>query len=284
MRSSAVFALGLLLVACGGEGDVLPAAPVEAGTGGAEPQPDPSTSSGGGSEPSPAPQRQVYQRNPFGNVAASGNLLWDGDFEWMPAFASQYGWIQANNQSFFGAGLPKSVLGGACRSGVRCARLEGNNVLLGLAVVSSDNDLSVSFWVRPETEASDCQAVEAILVSQEGSEPSIPIAAGPMGDDGWCRFATVVPVRGSAQYLYMHNSDVVESFLVDDAVIVRASEAPPEMLAYQPQAAGPVDPALSDHVRKVGRTITQPQDPPKSEAQKAFEARLKRGWKIGGAR
>ena len=60
--------------------------------------PGPGGGGGGGSPPDPpdppAVKRTVIERNPFGNVEASQNLLWDGDFEWSSPFTDQYGWYE----------------------------------------------------------------------------------------------------------------------------------------------------------------------------------------------
>lgn len=276
--------LGLVAVAaCGGEGTILSPAPNQAEGGGGAGAGTSSTSSTGGSTPTPETVRQVYQRNPYGNVAATGNLLWDGDFEWRPAFASQYGWIQADSQSFAGAGLPKPVMGGACRSGIRCTRLEAGNVLIGLAVVSEDEELAASVWLKPERE-DDCTAVDVILISQDGSEPSVQLTPEPEGEDGWCRVAATVPVKASAQYLYLQSNAFGESFLVDDAVVVRATEAGAQTLAWRSRPTGPVDPDVSARGRELGRRLIELKDPPPSEAKRAFEERMKRLRRGGGGR
>jgi hypothetical protein len=271
------------LLGCGGEGTILAPAPNDGSGAGGEGAGTTSTSSSGGSTPTPQPKREVYQRNPYGNVAAAGNLLWDGDFEWRPAFASQYGWIQAENQNFAGAGLPKPVLGGACRSGIRCTRLEAGNVLIGLAVVSEDEELATSVWLYPEGE-DDCASVDVLLVSQDGSEPGVQLTADPVGDDGWCRVAATTPVLASAQYLYLQNNAFEGSFLVDDAVIVRASEAPAQMLSLKNRPTGPVDPAVVSKARNLGRHLLELKDPPPSAAKQAFEKRIKRRWRTGVGR
>ncbi|MBM4359336.1 MAG: hypothetical protein FJ096_14635, partial [Deltaproteobacteria bacterium] len=65
-------------------------APAPTGTAGVGGSNSPTSSSGGGGEPV---RRTVTTRNPFGNVAVSDNLLWDGDFEWLSSFADQYAWL-----------------------------------------------------------------------------------------------------------------------------------------------------------------------------------------------
>ena len=286
MRRVAIILLSMVVlaapVACGGEGTILDPAPFDATGDGGAGAGTTSTSSSGGSTPTPQPVREIHDRNPYGNVAATGNLLWDGDFEWRPAFASQYGWIQAESQSFAGAGLPKSVLGGSCRSGIRCTRLEAGNVLIGLAVVREDEELAASLWMKPEGEE-DCTAVDVLLVSQDGSEPGVQLAPEPVGEDGWCRVAATVPVRASAQYLYLQSNSSAGDFLVDDAVIVRATEAPAQMLALKNRPTGPVDPDVVAKARELGRHLVELKDPPPSEAKHAFERRMKR-LRRGGVR
>ena len=231
------------------------------------------TTSGGGA--TPVPKREVYQRNPFGNVAETGNLLWDGDFEFRPPFASQYGWYQAESSSLFGVGNTKQVVGVRCRSGLKCARLETDNVLLGLAVSSEGNDLSVSFWAKPDS--GTCLDVEAWLISQETtafSDAILPESDSPAAG-GWCHFLGLVAEQTHAQYLYIHNrsdSDVI----IDDAVIVPAHAERQMALS----ATLVPDPELAVAVRAWMARERLPRILPKSPGQLAWEKHMERRWRI----
>ena len=89
IRLLASVALACATTACGEEPlDPLPAAP-PAPTTSDRPTWVPPTASA-----PVAPRRTVIERSPYGNVKASQNLLWDGDFEWSSPFADQYGWIE----------------------------------------------------------------------------------------------------------------------------------------------------------------------------------------------
>ncbi|MCS6899329.1 MAG: hypothetical protein RMJ98_06560, partial [Myxococcales bacterium] len=87
---------------------------------------------GGGAGAPISPIRTVSQRNIFGNVAASDNLLWDGDFEWSGAFLSQYAW--SSGKSWKPSEAPEIKVLAACRSGMKCARVEKGGSMGGIGV------------------------------------------------------------------------------------------------------------------------------------------------------
>ncbi len=261
--------LGILAIAGCGEGTRLPPAPhapVDDTT---------TTTSDTSTDPPVTPEREVIQRDPFGNVAQSGNLMWDGDFEWRPPFASQPGWFQGDNISFAGFGPTKQIVGAQCKSGVKCTLLEGDDVLLGLAVASDGDDLDVSFWAHPDD--GNCLTIEAQLWSQETQSASDVIGpAGEPDEDGWCRYGAVVPERSEAQYLFIHNAGL-GNVIVDDAVIVAAGA---QQNAWSPRHVGVIDPALSDRIAEISATIIKPRILPKSEGELAWERHAQRRWRI----
>lgn len=272
MKIFALVPLALLpLVGCG-EGTRLPPAPHA-------PVEDTTTTTSDTTSDTPVtPKREVIERDPFGNVATSGNLLWDGDFEWRPAFASQPAWFQGDNISFAGFGSTKQVVGASCKSGVKCTLLEGDDVLLGLAVASDGDDLEVSFWAYPDD--GDCLVVEAQLWSQQTQSSSDVIgpASDEPGEDGWCRYVSIVPERHEAQYLFIHNAGLGSVF-IDDAVIVPAGA---QKNAWTPtRHLGVIDPALSDRIAEVSATIIKPRILPKSKGELAWERHQQRRWRIG---
>jgi hypothetical protein len=115
----------------GGAGDGLAGAPTipAAGSGGSAGQ----TGGQGGDAGAPiTPIRTVHQRNPFGNVAASDNLLWDGDFEWSGAFLAQYAW--SSGKSWKTSGGPEIEVLAACHSGMKCARVKKGGSIGGIGV------------------------------------------------------------------------------------------------------------------------------------------------------
>jgi hypothetical protein len=173
--------------------------------------------------PKPPPKREVLQRNPFGNVSETQNLLWDGDFEWSSPFSDQYGWIEPP----YTPSVTDVVVGPLCRSGVKCARIGDGADLVGIAVASAEHDLEASVWIRflPDEGAAapPCAEVEAYLLDLAGLPPfdddeALEPAADVPDETGWCRLAATVPQRNNKTYLYVDNrSDW--PILVDDAVV-----------------------------------------------------------------
>lgn len=168
--------------------------------------------------PDESVKRVVSQRNPYGNVAVTDNLLWDGDFEFRPSFPEQYGWLIGYGFGV-GFGLPPLATGARCRSGIKCAELGPGQHILGIAVGSEGDDLLVSFWAYPDD--GTCDGVGAGFISQYGSveagERIEPVEPDPF-EDGWCRFETVSPARTTAAYLSIENLSVT-NVVIDDAVV-----------------------------------------------------------------
>ena len=253
------------LAACGDEA----VNPVQlAGSGGS------TTASGaGGAGGAPVVKRRVEQRNPFGNVAASDNLLWDGDFEWRATFASQYGWYASPSPQFYQLGLPPLEMGARCKSGIKCARLDPDWVILGLGV-ASQHSLNVSVWAKPEDGM--CNAVLVILLSQSNSEPAVevPSERDAPAADGWCHYALLVPERDSATYLFVQNGSSGQ-LIVDDAVITPATEGQdvlPASLRIAPES-------VAAPIRAWARAVTRPRIEPPSEERLRFEERMRtRTW------
>lgn len=253
------------LAACGDE----TINPVQlAGTGGST-----AASGGGGDGGAPPAKRRIEQRNPFGNVAATDNLLWDGDFEWRATFASQYGWYASPSVQFNQLGLPPLEMGARCRSGIKCARLDPGWVILGLGVASQQS-LNVSVWGKPEDGA--CAGVSVLLLSQSNSEPAIevPPESDAPAADGWCRYALRVPARASAIYLFIQNLGSGQ-LIVDDAVITPAVDGqdviPASLRIASETVAAPI--------RAWARAATRPRIAPPSEERLRFEERMRtRKW------
>jgi peroxiredoxin len=125
--------------------------------------------------PPPTKKRDVLYTNPFGNVAETQNLLWDGDFEWLSPFTDQYGWIELPGSPT----ITDVEVGPACRSGLKCARLEhdGGSVI-GIAVSSATLDLEASIWARFEpvdgVPVPACAEVDAYLADLTGVRGLVP--------------------------------------------------------------------------------------------------------------
>ncbi|MBW2459893.1 MAG: hypothetical protein JRI68_35715 [Deltaproteobacteria bacterium] len=234
-----------------------------------------STSSGvggsGGQTPI-TPKRTVAQRNPYGNVAARNNLLWDGDFEWRSAFADQYGWMSSKG-GYMSFAPPALELGWKCRSGLKCALLGPNHRIMGLAVSSIDHDLAISFWAKPA--GGHCSELSAVFFTMSDSEQNVEVEAEATAPDGegWCHYAVQVSERLTAARLYIENVGQGPA-IVDDAVI-EPVETQPTGLTSKP----PTSVTLPAWVRQWSREATRPRVTPPNEAERRFRAGLKRRWR-----
>ena len=175
------------------------------------------------------PKRTIVERNPFGNVGASDNLLWDGDFEWSSPFASQYGWFQLPSSLT----LDEPVMGPICRSGVKCARVQRNDDILGVAVGAREEALYARVHIKfePDDEGflSPCDEASAIILDIGVDPPPDPdvelTLLTPVPDiTGYCIFEGLLEARKNKPYLLMSNHGQ-GAMLVDDAILVRASSS-----------------------------------------------------------
>lgn len=288
MRTSLLPVSGLLSFAlalgAGCSDESLSPLPVASGEGGAPVSP-PTVELPG---PNPVVKRTVIERNPFGDVAATQNLLWDGDFEWTSPFADEYGWWQLPSS----ATVEEVVIGPTCKSGVKCARLKKNGSLLGIGVGAAGKPLFASVAVKfepPEGEASPtCDKAELTIMDFGGpgaSDPDAdvpPVAAAPDAD-GWCTLAGTIPGRANKPYFLLGNHSGVP-MIVDDGVLLVSEE--PSMLPPQHAAhAGAVQPALLPpsaaqaprlaEARAAIARLRLPHDAPPGRAERELAARKK---------
>ena len=171
-----------------------------------------------------AVKRTVIERNPFGNVGASDNLLWDGDFEWHSAFASQYGWVNAGGVISTG-GFSGVRVGPECKSGMKCGRLTQNQRVAAIGVSPTGALVSASIWSKPST--GKCEDVRVLLIACDyGDDPELPVqdADGKPDADGWCEHTLIAEQRERASCLFVQTLFSEGEAIIDDA-IVRA--APP---------------------------------------------------------
>jgi hypothetical protein len=267
--------LALLLPSAGCGGDGVGGGPVPIDGGASSTSSSSSGSDGGDGGAQPKPKRTVTQRNPFGNVAARNNLLWDGDFEWRSSFADQYGWMSGKSGGYVSYALPILELGWRCKSGLKCARLGPNHRLLGLAVSSQDRDLAISFWANPG--GGDCSSVSAVFFTTADDEDAVevPSQSASPDADGWCRYARVVSQRKTAARLYIENAGSADA-VVDDAVIEPlAAEQSRASLGFAPAKTV----AVPAWLRQWAREAERPRVTPPNEAERRFRAGLKgRRW------
>ena len=169
------------------------------------------------SPPAPAigVRRTVEDRSPFGNTAARGNLMVDGDFE-LTGRTGQMPWIALGPN---GTEVLAYATGGLCRSGIRCARVAAGKELLGYLASPKDGEIHVVFWVKPHAV---CAEAVANVVDVDDPNHAAPIAAmTPLPDgSGWCRFEGVTPsfARLSPALYVQIDPKSGGDVLVDDAV------------------------------------------------------------------
>jgi hypothetical protein len=224
MRSTlfTLFLTSCLVVGCTDES--LSPVPVDVPEGGAPPT-TPTTDPP--EDPPLEPLRTVLDRNPFGNVAASDNLLWDGDFEWASPFTDQYGWYQLPASLV----LEEIVVGPACRSGVKCARVGRSDEILGIAVGAPDEVLIAKAYVKfePDDEGvtPPCSDAGVFILDLDGLGPTdesieLPLVTPTPDVTGYCTFTGEVAPRNNKPYVYIENNGK-SSMLVDDVTLLRAS-------------------------------------------------------------
>lgn len=181
----------------------------------------------------PNVKRKVFQKNPFGNIAASDNTLWDGDFEWSTQFASQYAWVPVTG---FGVGLApfEGIRASAfCRSGVKCAFMTQNLSMAGIGVAPGGSKVSASIWAHPPEGVCDAMRISLISCSfGENDDLEMKDADDAPDADGWCHYEAISDVREFATCIYVVADFADGEAIVDDAVVRAAkSNAVPTGLA-----------------------------------------------------
>jgi hypothetical protein len=214
------------------------------------------------------PRRSVIERNPFGNVAASDNLLWDGDFEWHSAFASQYGWIDPG--SAFLGGFSSVRVGADCRSGMKCAALVPHQKIAAIGVSPSDELVAASVWSKPSS--GDCLDTRVLLIACDwGADPDLPLldADGLPDEQGWCRHELVAEPRKRASCLLVEARLLEGQVLIDDAVVRAAAPGSrPSLSAFVPDA---LDSARAGAARATLREWLKPGRAREPQARRALE-------------
>lgn len=219
------------------------------------------------------PKRTVESRNPFGNIAETENLLWDGDFEWHSAFSDQYGWIQNSALQ-----IDEVVVGPRCKSGIKCARVAKSQEIIGIAVASKDSDLIASVWVRFEDdggEATPCDKARVRLLAEGPLGNGAGISLAPVGEadaKGWCLLRALSPKQEHKVYLSIRNSGKVP-MLVDDAIVKKSDGSIPPTERSTPAPPSAEERAELQATRGMISATRLPHDPPESPAKKALRAK-----------
>jgi hypothetical protein len=268
VRAHAIILAAALAGCSGGEERINPvngtpdAGMTDAGNGG---------TGGTGGAPADAgpPKRTVLQRNPFGNVKETQNLLWDGDFELYSPFSDEYGWLSGASASTIDYVLPDVKMGAACRSGMRCASLKKHHIIAGLGVAATGAKLEVSFWAHVAKGV--CSKVNAFLSDWESqADPDVMIMPASDTPDagGWCSFDAVVDARKAKPLLFIQNNTDGE-LLVDDCVLKKAPPATALKVVHGPISAGAQ--ADLEAARARFQRLRGPHDTPPNAARRAYE-------------
>lgn len=268
-RLAWIAAAALLFAGCGDAEQVNPL------DGGAEPvdaAPPPPDDAGIDAAPPPpedagAPKRTIEQRNPFGDVAETGNLLWDGDFEWTSPFSDQYGWLAGPPLSYAFTGVR---IGAECHSGIKCAAVKKKGNLAAIGVAVKGSKLDASFWAHVKKGA--CDGVKATVISLvQGGDPSAPVTAEKPepGADGWCHYQSVIDARDFKPYFLITNQ-TGDEILVDDAVLKKAPPTTALSVKHLPPTSEDV--AAVAQARIELAALRGPHDAPPNDAKRALEA------------
>lgn len=261
--------IGALGVACSSGTSVNPLpAVVEAGAE-ASATSRPSDEAGTPPKP-PVVKRTVIQRNPYGDVAAADNMLWDGDFEWQTAFGDEYGWVDASLFTYVGT-YPEIKVGAECHSGMKCGYLLAHHKATAIGVAPSGAKVSASAWVKPPSDKCSDVSVQ-IFSCAAADEPEVKLvdADGKTDKDGWCHFQVIAPGRKSATCMAFEAMFDSGEALIDDAVVQPAPASTQSLMMAGPPS--PHDQATVRQLQKILRDYLKPTTRPPSAALKAYRA------------
>lgn len=168
-------------------------------------------------------KRTVEMRNPFGNTAASDNLMVDGDFELTgldrTATEPWRAFVKGVGQTI------KMTTGGRCKSGVRCLVLTPGESAVGWMATPREGDIRVSLWARPNGGTCGALAVHVVDMNEPTKTKMIVPPSSP-DESGACRFeglAPSFPGGAPAVYLEIYPATKVTSVFVDDVVVLAAT-------------------------------------------------------------
>ncbi len=260
----AVLSVGIATLGCGDDEALLEPLSRDAGIEAAVDAAAPET---GAPDATPLPmKRQVFQRNPFGNVAASDNLLWDGDFEWHSSFGAQYGWVNAVTVISVGA-FSQVRASAQCKSGLKCGYLTQNQRVAAIGVSPSKSKVHASLWARVPT--ADCSDVGVKLISCDyAADPDVPVldADGVPDADGFCHYEVVAAERQRATCLFVETRFAEGEAIIDDAVLRAAPPGAAQSDAMGAPSARDVE--VAEEARRAIKKWLRPGAPaPTRESQ-----------------
>lgn len=262
-RGAVVACAVLSIVACGGDDTALGPLGSDAGVDASTVAPPEA-----GADATTLPKvRQVFQVNPFGNVAAHDNLLWDGDFEWHSSFASQYGWVNAATVVSVGA-FSQVRAGPECKSGLKCGFLTQNQRVAALGVSPSGAKVEASLWAR--VSSGDCYDLGVKLIACDyAGDPDVPVLDDDGPDaDGFCHYRVIADERQRASCLFVEARFAEGEAVIDDAILRAAAPGSASTVAAVVPTARDV--AVADEARRALRKWLAPGAPRPTAAEEAF--------------
>jgi hypothetical protein len=192
--------------------------------------------------PASSPKRQILHHAPFGHVAASHNVVLDGDFELELGQGAPI-WTMTNADGSLASSLFFQS-GGHCRSGLYCADAQGGQTLTnGFVPVPPGAAGRLTLVAKPSSGAcADVHAEIDLGTTTDGTvydafvaQPASPTPA----PDGWCTYATAFTAdRPLYQWTQVTLTSESET-LFDDVVAVEDPAA--HVAALSARSAG--DPA-----------------------------------------
>jgi hypothetical protein len=218
--------------------------------------------------------RTIIYRQPFGNVAASDNHLWDGDFEWHTPFASQYAWIDAVLMLSQVGAIDGVVVGARCKSGLKCALITQNQKIAGVGVSPGAAPVEASVWGKPP--GGDCSLLGAKLITCDFiGDPDVVLADEDNSADaeGWCHYRSISEPREQATCMFIEAKFPEGEAIVDDAV-VRAAAADAVLSAAADVPSAQDVESVENARRAIRSYLRRLPDPPKARVQ--LERWLKR--------
>lgn len=209
--------------------------------------------------------RTVGFRNPFGDATHPDNLVLDGDFEFSGR-SGQTPWIAAGGNG--GQMALAYETGGHCRSGVRCAFMPAESILLGHVATPPAGKIYIRVWGKPDGGGDRAGKCSDLTVSFFDSTNNTSAGTAPAqslvpDETGWCLYEAVllgVPLHEPLLYLKSKDQPVIV-----DAVVALPTTGPKPLLAGPPisKAEEVLVGKIAAALRQRGEPIhPPPMDPP----------------------
>ena len=212
-------------------------------------------------------KRTLTTRNPWGGPP--GNLLVDGDFEHStvhPGNQPQLGWLTLDGTGSSYKDL-RFETGGLCRTGLRCAVLERNEMLVGFGVSAPSTAMVASLWAKGPADKTCAELLTAFIVGcWEGTvtgyvKPTTPLP----GADGWCHYQGSFSQGRTQRCLYINSKLVGDrTALLDSAELGPDTGTVPtqEQVVVSPELQQSVDAATALIRRRRAPAAPERDEPP----------------------